>query len=152
LWASGVLEDLRGSSELLVFPQALQQLKDVLKPDAALLIKGRVRQEENSSQKIVVGDAKPLAAAVKGAPPEMRLRIDLGRASEQLAGQLEELLAAHPGDHSLVIELTRAGDFSARLRPRQPRTVAADRELLARLRELCGEEAVFVANKPVASG
>src|SRR5207253_2316320 len=43
LWASGVLEDLRGTAELLVFPQALQQLQGVLKPDTALVIKGRVR-------------------------------------------------------------------------------------------------------------
>jgi DNA polymerase III subunit alpha len=148
LWASGVLEDMRGTSELLVFPQALRELKDVLKPDAALLIKGRVRQEENSSPKVVVSDAKPLAAAVNGAKPEVRVRIDLARASEQLAGQLEELLAAHPGDHPLVIELGRAGDFSVRLRPRRPHAVAADRKLLERLRELCGQDAVTVENQP----
>ncbi|MGH9400477.1 MAG: DNA polymerase III subunit alpha, partial [Terriglobia bacterium] len=54
LWASGTLEDLRGTVELLVFPQALQQIQSVLKPDAALLIKGRLRQEENARPKVVV--------------------------------------------------------------------------------------------------
>jgi len=157
LWASGVLEDMRGAAELLVFPQVLQQLKDVLKPDAVLLIKGRVKQEENFSPKVVVSEAKPLRAAVNGGQPasagspELRLRIDLARASEKLAGELEDLLAAHPGKNPLVIELTRAGDFSVRLRPRRPPAVSADRELLTRLCELCGEGAVFVDNKPASS-
>src|SRR5437879_2873062 len=157
LFASGVLEDMRGTAELLVFPQALQQLKDVLKPDAVLLIKGRVKQEENSSPKVVVSEAKPLRSVVNGGQPasggspELRLRIDLARASEKLAGELEDLLAAHPGKNPLVIELTRPGDFSVRLRPRRPPAVSADRELLARLCELCGEGAVFVGHEPAPS-
>ncbi len=66
LWASGMLEDMRGSVELLVFPQALQQLQSVLKPDSALLVKGRVRHEENARTKVVVSEARPLEGAVNG--------------------------------------------------------------------------------------
>src|SRR5437764_14009750 len=58
LWASGVLEDLRGTAALLVFPQALQQLQGVLKPDTALVIKGRVRHEENAPPRVVVSEER----------------------------------------------------------------------------------------------
>jgi DNA polymerase-3 subunit alpha len=142
LWASGMLEDMRGSVELLVFPQALQQMQSVLKPDTALLIKGRVRHEENARTKVVVNEAKPLEGAVNGSKPELLIRVNLARAPQSLLGELEKLLSAFPGDNPLVIELMRPGDFLVRLRPRRPRAVKAEDEFLARVRDLCGADAV----------
>jgi DNA polymerase III subunit alpha len=153
LWASALLEDLRGSVELLVFPKALEELKAVLKPDAALLIKGRVRHEENSRTKIVVSEARPLEGAVNGSKPELRIRVNLDRAGpaagapEEWVNKLEELLAAYPGQNPVVFELARAGDFEIRLRPQRPRAVRAEEELLARLKDLCGEDAVSLARQ-----
>jgi DNA polymerase-3 subunit alpha len=147
LWASGTLEDMRGSVELLVFPQALQQLQGVLKPDAALLIKGRVRHEENSRPKVVVSEAKPLEAAANGDKPQLLVRVNLDRSGEDIVEDIEKLLAASPGDHPVVFELTRPGDFRTRLRPRKVRTVRADDRLLAQLRALCAEEPVLLEKK-----
>ncbi len=147
LWASGILEDLRGSVELLVFPQALQQFQSILKPDAVLLIKGRVRHEENARTKVVVSEARPLDAAVNGGAAELLIRVNLTEAPENLPAELEKLLAAYPGDSPVVFELTRPGDFRARLRPRAARAVRAGEELLARLKSLCGEEAVSLEKK-----
>jgi len=142
LWAAGVLEDLRGTAELLVFPQALQQLKDVLKPDTALMIKGRVRHEENATTKVVVSEAKPLDAAVNGAKPSLLIRMNLANCGEDLLDELENLLTGNPGENPVVFEVTRPGDFRARLRPRRAKAVKATDELIRRLREVCGEEAV----------
>jgi DNA polymerase-3 subunit alpha len=142
LWASGMLEDSRGSVELLVFPQAYQELQSVLKPDAALLIEGRVRHEENQRTKVVVEEARLLDVALNGAPPRLRIRVDLGVAGESLAVELADLLSAYPGKNSVVLELTRPGDFVAALRVGRPRAVQASEEVLNRLRALCGEGAV----------
>ncbi len=144
LWASALLEDLRGSVELLVFPQALQQLKDVLKPDAVLLIKGRLRHEDNARSKVVVSEARPLEAAVNRVRATLHIRLDLGAVSESLVEDLEQLLAGHPGQNPVVLELVRPGDFVARVVPRRPRAVRAEAELLARLRDLCGKDSVSV--------
>jgi DNA polymerase-3 subunit alpha len=147
LWASGNLEDLQGNVELLVFPQALQQLQGILKPDAALLIKGRVRHEENGRPKVVVSEAKPLEAVVNGMKPELVIRINLDVAQEAQIDELDRLLGENPGENPIVFEVTRPGDFRARLRPRKARTVKADGKLLAQLKALCGEEAVLVEKK-----
>jgi DNA polymerase III subunit alpha len=150
LWAAASLEDMRGSVDLLVFPKALEELKGVLKPDAALLIKGRVRHEENARPKVVVNEARPLDAVVNGAngsKAELRIRLDLAQASESLVEEIEKLLATRPGENPLVFELTRTGDFEARLRPRRPRAVRVDDELLASLRQLCGEDAIWVGKQ-----
>jgi DNA polymerase-3 subunit alpha len=151
LWATGNLEDMRGSVELLVFPQALQELRDLLKPDVALLIKGRVRHEENARPKVVVSEARLLAGEMNGAKAELLIRVNLAEASETLVEDLEKLLAAYPGENPVVFELIRPGDLRARLRPRRARGVKAETELLARLREICGEEATLVERQGIGS-
>jgi DNA polymerase-3 subunit alpha len=152
LWASAILEDMRGSVELLVFPQTLQQLRGVLKRDAALLIKGRVRHEENTRPKVIVSEARPLEAAVNGAAPELLVRVNLDEAGEDLLEEVDRLLASYPGENPIVFELTRPGDFCVRLRPRRPLSVRPEAELLARLRELCGEEAVLAEKQDGQQG
>jgi DNA polymerase-3 subunit alpha len=142
LVASAQLEDLRGSVELLVFPQAYLQMQSVLKPDVALLIKGRVRHEENQKPRVVVSEARPLDAAVDGAKGQLRIRIDLDAPREGRLDELADILAAYPGESPVVFELARPGDFVVRIQSRAPRGVKAGDDLLNRLRELCGDEAV----------
>jgi DNA polymerase III subunit alpha len=152
LWASGVFEDMRGSVELLVFPQALQQIQGVLKPDAALLIRGRVRHEENARLKIVVNEAQLLETAVGRTRPELVIRLNLSEAPQDAAESLEGLLAAHPGDNPVVFELTLPGDFRARLRSRQPSGVKADEQLMARLEAASRPGAVSLERPKMDAG
>jgi DNA polymerase-3 subunit alpha len=151
LWASANLEDMRGTVELLVFPQAYQQFQSVLKPDGALLIKGRVRHEENARPKVVVSEAKALESVVNGAKPELLIRVNLESGTENLLDEIEKLLASSPGENPVIFELTRPGDFQVRLRPRQSPKVKADPRLLARLRELCGDEPTWL-ERPEPAG
>jgi DNA polymerase-3 subunit alpha len=152
LWASAVLEDLHGTVDLLIFPQALQQLKAVLKPDAALLVKGRVRLEENSRPRVVVSEARALESAINGGRTELVIRLNLERVEDSLIDDLESLLAKYPGENPLSFELTRPGNFRAHLLSRQPNAVRAEGELLDRLRALCGEEAIVLVKRLAGNG
>jgi DNA polymerase III subunit alpha len=142
LWASAQLEDLRGSVELLVFPKAYLAMQNVLKPDAALLIRGTVRHEENQKPRVSVSDARPLDAAVNGAKTQLRIRMNLEAMGDARLNQLSETLSAYPGESPILFELIRSGDYVVRIQSRAPRGVKTDNELLDRLREICGEEAV----------
>ena len=142
LWASAQLEDLRGSVELLVFPKAYLQMQTVLKPDAALLIRGTVRHEENQKPRVSVTDARPLDAAVNGAKTQLRIRMNLEALGDARLNQLADALGAFPGESPILFELVRTDDYVVRIQSRAPRGVKADNELLDRLREICGEEAV----------
>jgi DNA polymerase III subunit alpha len=153
LWASGTLEDVKGTVELLVFPQAFQEIQSALKPDVPLLVRGRIRHEENARPKIVVNEAQPLEAAVKKTKPQLLIRMDLTEAPQKLLDGLQDLLIAHPGDNPVVFELTQPGDFTARLRSRRPAGVQADEQLLKRLQGMYGPEAVSLENRqPVIRG
>jgi hypothetical protein len=59
-----------------------------------------------------------------------------------LLDELESVLTGNPGENPVLFEVTRPGDFRARLRPRRAKAVKASDEVLRRLREICGEDAV----------
>ncbi|HET7215753.1 MAG TPA: DNA polymerase III subunit alpha, partial [Terriglobia bacterium] len=147
LWGAATLEDLRGAVDLLVFPQTLEKIQSVLKPDAALLIKGNVRHDENARAKVVVSEAKTLEAAVNGRKPALHIRINLANVSDSLLGELDGLLRSHPGHNPLLIEVEKPGDFRVVMKPEDPRVVDATGDLLTGLRGLLGEQAVTVEKR-----
>ena len=62
---------------------------------------------------------------------------------------LASILAAYPGESPIVFELARPGDFVVRIQSRAPRGVKPEDDLLMRLREICGEEAVRLEKQAV---
>ncbi len=65
-------------------------MQNVLKPDAALLIRGTVRHEENQKPRVSVTDARPLDAAVNGAKTQLRIRMNLEAMGDARLNQLSE--------------------------------------------------------------
>ena len=128
----------------MVFPQTLQQIQSVLKPDAALLIKGSVRHDENSRPKVVVSEAKPLDAAVERQEAAFAYPNQSGGCFRRTAGRTRGSAALHPGHNPVLFELERPGDFRALMKPQDPSVVDASEELLAGLRGLLGEQSVTV--------
>jgi DNA polymerase III subunit alpha len=147
LWGAATLEDLRGTVDLLIFPQTLEHLQPVLKPDTALLIKGQVRHDENARAKVVVSEAKPLDTAVNGNKPALHIRINPSKVSDRMLEELETLLRAHPGHHPVLFEVERPGDFRVLMKPQDPKVVDATGDLLAGLRALLGEHSVTVEKR-----
>jgi hypothetical protein len=88
---------------------------------------------------------------MNGAKAELLIRVNLAAASETVVEDVEKLLAAYPGENPVVFELIRSGDFRVRLRPHRARGVKAESELLARLREICGDEAILVERQGIGS-
>jgi DNA polymerase III alpha subunit len=126
-----------------VFPQTLQQVQPLLRVDAALLVKGRVRKDETSRPKVIVSEVQLLEkAAGNGRKTSIRIRVDLDQFPENLLERIQTLLTLHPGPDAVLFELVRPGDFRVVLQPRRPAGVKADENLVAGLRALCGESAV----------
>ncbi len=140
-WAIATLEDMTGVIDLLVFPEGFVRLESRLYPDAALVVKGKLRQEE-SGPRIVVQDVTPLEEAVPAPASRVVIRLDLSRVNQNTIEKLLGLFQGKPGRSPVAFELEQARDYRVRLEPRQPLRVQADEELLAQLRALCGESAI----------
>ncbi len=137
-WAIATLEDMSGVTELLVFPEAFRKLEGKLYPDAALLVKGRLRVEE-TGVRLAVEDAMPLTQALPAANPRLVVLLDVHRMSVETVTRLDELFRRKPGRSQ--VELKLPAEFGE-LRGARDLRVQVDDELVSELKLLCGESAV----------
>jgi len=142
-YAQAALEDLAGSIEMLVFPDAYRKLQDKVKMEVPVLIRGGVRIEEGTNPKLTVNDITPLEEAKVPLPRSLRIRIPLEKASETTVDDLHLLFSQRKGEAKVLFDVEREGDFMVVMEA-SGYNVLPDRNFIGRVEELCGRGAVRV--------
>jgi DNA polymerase-3 subunit alpha len=142
-YAQASLEDLSGSIEMLVFPEAYRKLQEKVKMEVPVLVRGGVRVEEGANTKLTVNDILSLEEAPVPLPRELRIRIPLERASESTVDELHLLFSQRKGEARVLFDVERAGDFMVVMEA-EGYNVLPDRAFIGRVEELCGRGAVRV--------
>jgi DNA polymerase-3 subunit alpha len=154
-WAILTLQDRTGVCEALVFPEAFQKLEGILKAATPLLVKGRVSVEDVGTR-VIVADARLLdqvksppekgangtAGQTNGAPTLLRVRVSRNAIDTGVIDQLHELFASRPGRCKIAFELIQDDGSEATIDAGS--AVRADRDLLERVRQICGSDSVAV--------
>ena len=110
-YAQGALEDMAGSVEMLVFPEAYRKLQEKVKLEVPVLIRGGVRIEEGANPKLTVNDISPLEDAKVPLPNSLRIRVPLETANESTVDALHTLCARQKGAAKVLFDVERQGDF-----------------------------------------
>ncbi len=140
-WVILTLQDRTGVIEALVFPEAYQKLEMILKTNTPLLAKGRVAIEDVGTR-LIVSDARLLDQITDRAPSLLRVRVDLGSVDPGALESLKELFSSRPGPCRVAFDLVNSDGTEATMETGS--AVQADRELLERVREICGTDSVAV--------
>jgi DNA polymerase-3 subunit alpha len=140
-WAILTLQDRTGVIEALVFPEAFQKLEPILKAATPLLVKGRVAVEDVGTR-LIVSDARLLDQVADRPPSLLRVRLDLSAVDNGALNQLQELFSSRPGRCRVAFELVNDDGAEATLEASS--AVRADKELVERVREICGSDSVAV--------
>src|ERR1700736_582878 len=142
-YAQGTLEDMAGSLEMLVFPEAYRKLQEKVKLEVPVLVRGGVRIEEGANPKLTVNDISPLEEAKVPLPNSLRIRVPLETATESTVDALHTLCAQQRGAAKVLFDVERQGDFMVVMEA-EGYNVLPDRNFIARVEELCGRGAVRV--------
>ena len=140
-YAQGALEDMAGSVEMLVFPEAYRKLQEKVKLEVPVLIRGGVRIEEGANPKLTVNDITPLEDAKVPLPNSLRIRVPLETATESTVDALHALCTLQKGAAKVLFDVERQGDFMVVMEA-EGYNVLPDRAFIARVEELCGRGAV----------
>lgn len=93
-----VLEDFTGSIETIVFPKILTKLDGILTENTIVTIHGRLDIKEDENVKIIVDTAVPFT----GASEQYIIKVSDDKL--QIIENLKQILIAHPGTYSVVID------------------------------------------------
>ena len=142
-YAQGALEDMEGSVEMIVFPEAYRRLQEKVKLEIPVLVRGGLRVEEGANPKLTVSEIMPLEEAKVPLPRSLRIRIPIETASESTVDALHSLCLQKKGEAKVLFDVERQGDFMVVMEA-EGYNVQPDRSFMARVEELCGRGAVRV--------
>ncbi len=138
------LEDLEASVEVVVMPDALTEFRELLQPDAIVLVNGRVDRKSESEVKIVARTFEAFSIDPDGEEARLTLRLPARGMLQSHLDQLKQLLVDHEGDASVVM-LMEAEDCVTRYRLGDRfRVDAQDSSLQASLKNLLGDGCLVV--------
>ncbi|HKD80812.1 MAG TPA: DNA polymerase III subunit alpha [Candidatus Angelobacter sp.] len=145
LYAQAVMEDMTGTIEAIVFPEAYKRLQTILKQEIPMLIRASVRVEEGSNPKIALSQLTPLEEAQPKLPRSIRIRVPLETATEATVDALHSICRERKGEAKVLFDVERGGDFMVVMEA-DGYNICPDRSFIARVEELCGRGAVRIVD------
>ena len=143
------LDDRTGRIEAALFSDTYEQFRNVIVKDTVVVVEGEVSHDDYAGGlKMVVRKVMSLAEARASRSRGLEIRVDAATAGSRFLQELQQLLAGHrpqAGQAGAVIRLNyRRPDVEATLRLGDGWRVNPSEELLKRLRQQLGKEAVEV--------
>jgi len=134
------LEDLEGSIEVIVFPEAYARQRSLIEDEAPLLVTGNV--EISEEQRRLIGETfLPLDRAEEKAR-EIVITFPSSGLQESEVGRVRDLLRERPGPCPVYLEVTQPAGFRATLRAGSALKVSPSRDLTVALEDLLGKGTV----------
>ncbi len=130
-----VLEDLNGALPVTLFADQLQRYDALLVEDAAVIVKGQVR-ERGAENEMTAEEMTPLARAVEKLVSGLRVSLDRALPQTEML-RLRDVLADHPGETAVEFEI-RLDDELVRISPQERFRVDATPALLTAIEGIVG--------------
>jgi DNA polymerase-3 subunit alpha len=144
-WAVGVLEDQKGSTEILVFANQYEELAQELVNDRPVLVRGQVRTDESSPPKISATEIVLLDNTRINLPAQISLTVRLSNGAglgQEVSAKLRALIDSRPGDTDVRLRMLRQKEYLVvyDLADR----VRGDKAFRRAAEEICGKGSVEV--------
>ncbi len=147
-WAKVTVEGFRGSATALAFKETWQAHRDLLQPDALVLLRGKIsdRERDEEAPPLFLDSAEPLNRVVDGDRLALQIRLGAdGALPAEALGRAKAVVVEHAGGAALELVLPGAdGAPPRRLRSRAHR-VSLRSDTVRALERAVGKDAVGIA-------
>jgi DNA polymerase-3 subunit alpha len=151
LMAFVVLEDMQGSVEVVVFPEAYAAAADLLTEDSIVLVEGEVQKDENAV-KIVADSVVSIDRVETTWTASVRINLDMTRTDRQMLLELNDILRRHPGGCPAFIALRDPGRVETLISLSGDLRLEAGAPLRQAVRRLVGYSAVETVCADLTAG
>ena len=138
------IEDFVGSIDALVFPDLLEQVRPLLKPDTVVFVEGQLdtRREQPS---VRVSNVIPIGQARQALTRRVIVRLPSAPTSVDLLGRIQEVCKSHRGRSEVCFEVTLPDARQAMIRANRGTGVEASDDFLTQMTALVGPANVACA-------
>jgi DNA polymerase-3 subunit alpha len=143
--ASFFLEDLEGSVETLVFPEAYKKAAGRLADDQVVLVSARAEIQDDGRAKLLASEVLPLEQAKLADARYVTIRVPVLGWEREKGERLRDILGAHRGDCPVTLELVRPGSWAVAVAPSARYRVRPDPGLREEVEALLGPGSLVLA-------
>jgi DNA polymerase-3 subunit alpha len=136
-----MLDDVGGSVEVVVFPEAFGKHGSLVEADAMVLVRGKFEKDDESAR-IVAAELLPIAALTERTTREVIIHLHGASQARRTMEALAELLARHRGDRKVSVEMDVNGRRPLRVRADVAQRVKPSDRLVQEVEQLCGAGSV----------
>ena len=136
-WASITLEDLEGSVQIMVFPQAYNLSAPSLVPDSVVIVRARVKGKGEEGIDLHAQEIMVPAIDTSRVDAPLVVSIPVARCTAETVAAFKQVLAAHPGTAEVHLKLI-SSTGSKTMRIGKNLRVSHSAALVADLKELLG--------------
>jgi DNA polymerase-3 subunit alpha len=140
--AFATLEDFLGTVEVVIFSDCYEKSRRIIRADSMVLVKGRASTKEGEKAKVVASDVIGLSKVYQKMRPPMHISLVSSGDSTDIVSELKDILSMYPGKSPVILHLrTNHEELKMRLKKTG---VEISKDLLTKLKCLCGEKNVYV--------
>jgi DNA polymerase-3 subunit alpha len=145
--AFATLEDFVGSVEVVVFSDCFEKNRRIVRPESMVLVKGRASTREGEKAKVIASDVIGLSRVYQKMKTTLHVFLLKSGASHDILTELKEILSSQPGKTPVILHVrtddSTEGEQELKMRLKNI-SVDVSKELLEKLKCLCGEKNVYV--------
>jgi len=101
------LEDLEGSIEVMVFPRSMLKFGHLLRDDAVVIVKGRVKANDDERQ-MIANEVEVFEARERNG--SVTIKLGASALEQPKLDALKTVILRHPGDSDVLIEFDDLGE------------------------------------------
>ncbi|MDR0306017.1 MAG: DNA polymerase III subunit alpha [Chitinispirillales bacterium] len=138
------LESFDASIKLVAYSEAYEKFKEMFVNDAMLLVRGKVKKEEEAKAELNVENCMLLSETREKLTRSVHVRVPSERLQQKFIDDIYDICASNSGKCALVIHLSTISRNQYCIKANNV-NVASGTESLSKLRELLGKENVWIA-------
>ncbi len=135
------LEDLEGSTEVIFFPNCLEEYAPLLKQDALIYVKGRVDSRQEVA-KVLAKEVIPLSEVERHLAKSVHIKLITTGLEQETLLSLKEVLQSYPGNCSVYFCLKDSPHREIILGGNSELTIEPGPELMKKVEELVGDGSI----------
>ncbi len=142
--AFAVIEDMSGSMEAVIFPQAYAAAKPLIRPSAQVYIEGKLSCDRDDNLNILADRIIPAESFEENLYNNSKLYIRCASTDRDIISACAEALRENPGDRPVLFRFT---DLDRTIAHKEIKSCRITQELLEKLTDAAGSDNVALSHK-----
>jgi DNA polymerase-3 subunit alpha len=142
------LEDISGTTEVVIFPELYSQCSEILESDTPIVIEGTVKKDERGDN-IIANGVDVLAVAREKYTAAARIRLQSDRVSRQNLEALKKVFYRYHGPCPLSLTMHFVGRGEVDIEIQEGFTIKPCQEFTSEVNKTMGYQVISYDQKPV---